>query len=64
MVVLRRLVHDENGEVIDRVLIDANPAALEAMKVGSIDEIRGKRDSEMYRTKLSAEGSSWCGQAA
>ncbi len=55
MVVLRRYVYDEKGEVIDRVVIDANPAALEALGVGSIDDIRGKGDREFYRTKLSAD---------
>ncbi len=54
-VVLRRFVYDENGKIVDRVLIDANPAALKPLGVGSIEEVRGKTDSDVYRSKMSTD---------
>jgi PAS domain S-box-containing protein len=53
-VVLRRLVFDDNGEVIDRILVDANPAALRSLGIGSIEEVRGKRQSEMFSPETAA----------
>ncbi len=45
-VTLRRLVFDERGEIIDQILIDANPARLRLWDIGSIEDVRGKRYSE------------------
>ena len=53
-VVLRRLILDEQGEVVDREIIDANPAALKALKAGSLAEVKGKRDSELYSPAIVA----------
>ncbi|MDW5564172.1 MAG: PAS domain S-box protein [Methanomassiliicoccus sp.] len=39
---LRRLVYNSWGEVIDAVLVEANPAALEVYGASSIEELRGK----------------------
>lgn len=39
---LRRLIYNNWGEVIDAVLIDANPAALEVYGASSIEELRSK----------------------
>ena len=37
------------------MLIDANPAALKPLGVGSIEEVRGKTDSDVYRSKMSTD---------
>ena len=42
-VFLRRLIYDERGEIVDRVLINANPAGLKVLGVGTIDEVMDKR---------------------
>ncbi len=47
LVTLRQFIYDQSGEVIDKVLVDANPAALKALGEGPIDEVKGKRDSEI-----------------
>jgi PAS domain S-box-containing protein len=47
-VVLQRLVYDEKGDVVDRIVVDANPSALRSLGMGSIEEARGKRQSEMF----------------
>ncbi len=39
---LRRFVYDERGEIVEAVLVDANPAALKVYGARSIDELRGK----------------------
>ena len=54
-VTLRRLALDEQGQVVDMVLIDANPAALKAWGIGSIDEVRGKKYTETF----SMEQATW-----
>ncbi len=54
LVTLRRFVYDEHGEIIDRVLVDANPAALNALGESSIDDVRGKRDSEILSPEQAA----------
>ena len=46
-VTLRKFVYDDHGEVVDQILIDANARALEAFGVRSLDEVKGKRYSEM-----------------
>ena len=43
---LRKFIYNEKGEVIDTELIEANPAALEDLGVNSIEELRGRRDSD------------------
>jgi PAS domain S-box-containing protein len=53
-VTLWRLILDADGEVIDRELVDANPAALNALAARSIDDVRGKRDSEIYGAETAA----------
>ncbi len=52
LVVLRRFVYNEKGEVIDRVVINANPAALKAMGVLSIDEIMGRRGPRVLQNEV------------
>jgi PAS domain S-box-containing protein len=47
-VVLRKIIYDEKGEIVDLVLVDANPAMLRIIGVGSIDDVRGKRFSKLY----------------
>ena len=49
---LRRFIYDEQGEIIDAVLIDANPAALEIYGASTLDELRGKRFSEMASPEM------------
>jgi PAS domain S-box-containing protein len=44
---LRRIVYDQRGEIVDVVLLDANPAALQIYGAGSIDELKGKRYGDM-----------------
>ncbi len=46
-VILRSLVFDDQGKIVDRALIDANPAALRDLGATSIDDVRGKKDSEL-----------------
>ena len=53
-VALRRFIYDRNSEIIDLELIDANPAALRAFGAGSIDELKGKRFSEIYGPEVFA----------
>ncbi len=45
------MLFDENGEIIDQVLIDANPKFLDTWGVGSVEEVKGKRYSEFLGTK-------------
>ena len=54
VVTLRQLVFDKNGEIIDQVLIDANPTCLRSWGVSSIEEVRGKRYSEFLGPKSAA----------
>ena len=53
-VFLRRLVFDGKGEIVDRIRINANRAGLKILEVGSIDEVKGKRDSEIYGPEMAA----------
>jgi PAS domain S-box-containing protein len=48
---LRRFIFDAQGEIVEAVLIDANPAALQIYEASSLDELRGK----MYRERASPE---------
>jgi signal transduction histidine kinase len=56
VVVLRRPVYDDKGELVDLELVDANPATLTAYGVGSIDDVKGKKYSELYSPELAASG--------
>jgi PAS domain S-box-containing protein len=47
-VTIRQYVYDENGDVVDQVIVDANPAALKAMGAASIDAVKGKRESTLF----------------
>ncbi len=53
-VTLRQLIYDERGKIIDMELIDTNPANLKALGVSSINELKGKRYSEIYKPDLTA----------
>ncbi len=46
-VILRSLVFDDQGKVLDRILIEANPKALKDLGAISIEDVREKRDSEI-----------------
>lgn len=48
VVSLHRLIYDDAGALVDMELVDANPATLVAYGVGSIDEVKGKRYTEMH----------------
>jgi signal transduction histidine kinase/GAF domain-containing protein len=54
VVSLRKLVHDDAGEIIDGILMDANPTGLLRLGVSSIDEVRGKLDSELLSPEMLA----------
>ncbi len=54
-VTLRKLVLDDEGRVVDRIMLDCNPVGLKAMGFGTIEEVRGKRDSEIYGPAMTAE---------
>ena len=44
---LRRLIYDEKGEIVEAVLIEANPAALKAYSASSIEELE-ERDTNRW----------------
>ncbi len=48
MVGLYQVVRNAQGEIIDRILIDGNPALVHEWNVSSLDEIRGKTSSQIY----------------
>ena len=52
---LRRLIYDEKGDIVEAVLIEANPAALSVYNASSIEELRGKRYEEMASPKMKAQ---------
>ena len=52
---LRQLIYDDNGEIIDRVIVEANPAALKALGVSTIEDVRGMRDGEILKPELLAK---------
>ena len=54
-VFLRRLIYDERGEIVDRVLIDANPAGLKVLGVSTLDEVIDKKDRELYGPEFAAK---------
>ena len=51
---LRRLVFDDRGEVVEAVLMDANPAALKVYAASSVDELKGKMYDEMASPGMKA----------
>ncbi len=52
---LRRLIFDEKDDIVEAVLIEANPAALRVYNARSIEELRGKRYDEMASPKMKAQ---------
>ena len=52
---MRRLIFDERGGIIDLTLIDANPGGLKILGVGSIDEVSGKRFSDIIGREQAAK---------
>jgi len=52
MLTVYSVERDESGQIIERRLLDANPAFLRAVRVASVDEIRGRTSSEIF-------GESW-----
>ncbi|HEY3419068.1 MAG TPA: ATP-binding protein [Methanomassiliicoccales archaeon] len=52
---LRRLLFDDNGEVMDQVLIDLNPAGLRRWGVASLEEIAGRKLSEFLGQELAGQ---------
>jgi PAS domain S-box-containing protein len=51
---LRRFIFDEQGEIVDAVIIDANPAALKVYGASSIDQLRGKSYSDIASPEMRA----------
>ena len=49
---LHRLVYDNDGNIIDAALIDANPAAIKMFGINPLEESRGKRFSESTRPEI------------
>ena len=54
LVTVRKLVYDVKGEVVSRVLVDANPATLRAFGVGDVEGLRGLTDMEILSPELAA----------
>lgn len=52
---IHKHVYDDQGNVIERIIVDANPVALEALGVSSLQEALGKPDTELYGPKLAVE---------
>jgi len=55
LVTVRKLVYDEKGRVVNRVLVDANPATLRAFGVGSVEGLRGLTDNFILSPELAAK---------
>ncbi|MCE5296335.1 MAG: PAS domain S-box protein, partial [Euryarchaeota archaeon] len=53
-VVLRKIIYDEHGEIVDLGLVDANPVMLKIIGVESIDDVKGKRFSDLYDPETAA----------
>mgnify|MGYP005834193561 CR=1 FL=1 len=53
-VALHQLVYDDRGDVVDSVIIDANPAALYIWGFGSVMEVRDKASSELFGPEATA----------
>ena len=52
---LWKLVYNGAGEVFDGVLLDANPVALKNLGLGTIEDARGKRNSEILSPPMFEE---------
>jgi PAS domain S-box-containing protein len=48
LVTVHRVQRDLNGRIVERRLLDGNPAFLSAVGVSSIDELRGRTTSEIF----------------
>ena len=53
-VTLRQLVLDEKGDVVDSIIVDANPAVLRSWGFSSIGDIRGKSMRELFGPDVTA----------
>ena len=51
-VTLIKLVHDGEGDIIERELIDANPAAIKELRADPKEKIIGKRGSEPLNDQM------------
>ncbi len=51
-VTLIKLVHDGEGDIIERELIDANPAAIKELRADPKEKIIGKRGSEPINDQM------------
>ena len=47
-IALARIVRNEDGKIIDSVLVDANPAAVAAYQARVVEDVIGKRFSEIF----------------
>ncbi len=54
-VTIRQMVYDEKGEIVDLITLDANPASVRVRGAKTIDDIKGKRDSTIYRPEMLAK---------
>jgi PAS domain S-box-containing protein len=54
VVAVRRPVYDGKGVLVDMEMVDANPATLTAFGARSIDDVRGKKYSELYSPEAMA----------
>jgi PAS domain S-box-containing protein len=48
MVTVYKVERDDHGRIVERRLLDGNPACVRAAGVSSIDQIRGKTSSEVF----------------
>ena len=51
---LRRLIHDEHGDIVDAVMVDANRAALRIFGATSLEELREKKDGGNISPEINA----------
>jgi len=49
---LKKMVYDERGELVDLILLDANPALMSILRASTREEVRGKRYSEFYSADM------------
>ncbi len=54
-VTLRQLVFDQNGSIVDSIIIDANPSTLEAWGYSSIDEVKGKKTTKLFSEEVTED---------
>ncbi len=51
---LRRLIHNEHGDIVDAVMVDANRAALRIFGATSLEELREKKDGGNISPEINA----------